>query len=362
MNNDFTVDLTKLEENRKDGISGILRVKNDAEFLRCSIESCIGALDELIIVYNECNDDSPEIIQEMANKYPDKIKIFEYLPFLYNGSLNEEDYNRAKKEPENSVHLLSNYCNFGLSKSNYKYVLKIDADQVYDSERLKEICDAYRSEPNSLKIGDYIIYGFGLIYVGFAIKMHLRLPYHRCFYKKYYKTLLNFINSKKIKTSLSGMNIFIDSLNNKYIPLGGDGILAPFNGWGDTIIWKVSNNTYFVPLEDSEYNRNCGIKYQIIEKLIGVEKAMPMGLVWAHFNSCRKNIYSKNLKKKEEYPDKFMEIDSFLSNREKKLRSRILYPLRNSYEIIFQYLHPTINQSFISHIKRLKYLNYTLDE
>ncbi|MFR8356017.1 MAG: hypothetical protein ACLVEJ_10415 [Parabacteroides sp.] len=38
-------------------------VKNDAEFLSDCIESCIDALDELIICYQDCTDNAPEIIR-----------------------------------------------------------------------------------------------------------------------------------------------------------------------------------------------------------------------------------------------------------------------------------------------------------
>ena len=53
------------EEELKRGVSGIMRVKNDAEFIKASVESCIDALDELIIVYNDCSDNSPQVIEEM---------------------------------------------------------------------------------------------------------------------------------------------------------------------------------------------------------------------------------------------------------------------------------------------------------
>ncbi len=56
MNNEFHVDISRLALDRTPGVSGILRVKNDAEFLEECIESCIPALDELIIVYNGCTD------------------------------------------------------------------------------------------------------------------------------------------------------------------------------------------------------------------------------------------------------------------------------------------------------------------
>lgn len=40
----------------KKTIAGIMRVKNEGSFVKDCIESCIDALDELIIVYNDCTD------------------------------------------------------------------------------------------------------------------------------------------------------------------------------------------------------------------------------------------------------------------------------------------------------------------
>jgi hypothetical protein len=50
--------------NRKIGLSGLMRVKDDALTLEASIDSCIDGLDELIITYNDCTDNSAEIIEK----------------------------------------------------------------------------------------------------------------------------------------------------------------------------------------------------------------------------------------------------------------------------------------------------------
>lgn len=50
---EFQVNISDFDKPKLDGVSGILRVMNDEEFLRTSIESSVSFLDELIIVYNE---------------------------------------------------------------------------------------------------------------------------------------------------------------------------------------------------------------------------------------------------------------------------------------------------------------------
>ena len=42
------------------------------------IDSCIDALDELIITYNKSSDNTEEILKEYEKKYPDKIRLYFY--------------------------------------------------------------------------------------------------------------------------------------------------------------------------------------------------------------------------------------------------------------------------------------------
>ena len=43
-----------------------MRVKNDGQFIERCIESCIDALDELIVVHNDCTDNSVAEIDKMV--------------------------------------------------------------------------------------------------------------------------------------------------------------------------------------------------------------------------------------------------------------------------------------------------------
>lgn len=122
-----------------------MRVKNDADFIEASIESCISALDELIVVYNDCTDNSAEVIETMRLKYPEKIKVFEYPYKVLGAGLTKEEYNFAKSLPKDSPLLLCNYYNFALSKVQCEYAIKIDADQIYFSEILNKWCDLVRA-------------------------------------------------------------------------------------------------------------------------------------------------------------------------------------------------------------------------
>lgn len=127
------------------GISGILRCKNCDDYLEACIDSVIDALDELVAVYHECTDRTVAILEQKRQQYPDKVKLYEYLPHVLPMELDKETFAYAKELPDGAEQLFSGYSNYALSKASFRYIMKVDADQIYFTERLKRICDAYRS-------------------------------------------------------------------------------------------------------------------------------------------------------------------------------------------------------------------------
>lgn len=110
---------------RSFGISGFMRLKNEEDFLHLAIESHLPFLDELIIVFNDCSDSTPDICFRYQKKFPDKIKVLEYEPKVY-----PQGSEMHKRLPGKSIHSLVNYYNFALSKTNYSVAVKIDGDHV----------------------------------------------------------------------------------------------------------------------------------------------------------------------------------------------------------------------------------------
>ena len=87
----------------------------------------------------------------MREKYPNKIRRYEYPHRVMGVGLTQEEYDFVKDLPEGSPYLLRTYCNFALSKVTAPYALKIDADQVYFTDVLKEWCDFIRNcEPQKM--------------------------------------------------------------------------------------------------------------------------------------------------------------------------------------------------------------------
>lgn len=122
---EFKVDIATFDEPRKPGISAILRIKNGAEFLRSSIETHIPYYDEIISCYNDCTDNTAEILNELKEKYPDKIKVFEYLPKVH--PIFSDAHNNCSTD---NVHSLANFYNYTLSKTSYSMATKLDDDHI----------------------------------------------------------------------------------------------------------------------------------------------------------------------------------------------------------------------------------------
>ncbi len=333
----FTVNISDFSKERPIGISGLLRTKNGADFLSDCIDSCINALDELIIVYQESSDDTEKIIIEKQKQYPDKIRFYFYEPKVYSHNLTEEEYNYASNLKEDSIHLLSNYYNFALSKAKYKYAIKIDDDQIYFSEKLKEILDLYRTNK---KVKISLIEEIAFKYYNKLYKRTKKHPeYLNSFTcnilvpKFFTKNLTSYLKKKvqndKIIISFSGINIFEDK-----IPLGSfetPYLQSPFNGTFDTICFPISSETYYIPLQDKQNNR-------IIEKFNNPfsnskePKVFSLGFFWIHLKDMKKTVYKEA---EQKYYGKCIETDKFLNSNLFKLEEETKYRSFNWLRLIY---------------------------
>lgn len=289
---DYYVDMSFLKKERPIGVTGLLRVKNDAEFLASCIESCIGALDELIICYQECTDNAPDIIHEKQHQYPDKIKVYFYAPPVYCHNLTGEETEYAFSLPDDSVHKLCNYYNYTLSKATYRYAMKIDSDQIYFTEKLKLYCDAYRrEEPVKMSLSDYLInyYVKGYRYIigkcvyfyYLDILSHISFT-RRMIIKKYMNYQIKEIINHKYALSMSGINV--GCKHGKW----GIYILnkLPFNGVVDHLIFEITEDTFYITFP----GRKIPIELMQYRKKILVN-----GWFWYHLQGMRSNMgqYSK---------------------------------------------------------------------
>jgi hypothetical protein len=112
-------------KSRQPGISGFMRLKNEELYLDAAIASHIEFLDELILVFNNCTDSTPEICRKWEANYPDKVKVYEYAPYVYPVGTVE-----SRTLPADDIGTLANFYNYSLSKTTRTIAIKIDGDHI----------------------------------------------------------------------------------------------------------------------------------------------------------------------------------------------------------------------------------------
>lgn len=138
------------EDEREDGISLIVRVRNGEDFLRIAIESAIDQVDEIIVVFNESIDRTEEVLLELEEKYPEKIHLYKYLPFVYPP---HDNYYRSGRVKSTDPHALSHYYNFALSKTRFSHVCKHDDDNLVFPNVFRRLKNEVVKRNNSITIG-----------------------------------------------------------------------------------------------------------------------------------------------------------------------------------------------------------------
>lgn len=127
-------------------VGAFVRVKNEIKTLKASLDSIDGVFDHIVIVYsNEPDDGSIALLTEWCQKR----SVCESHAYPHVVIPSHDTRYREKVAPENT---LAAYLNFGLDFFEPdEWVVKIDADQVYMTERLKKIMTKLKNPKNQGK-------------------------------------------------------------------------------------------------------------------------------------------------------------------------------------------------------------------
>lgn len=113
---------------RERGVSAMLRVGNEEEWIGPCLESIVEFFDEIVVTI-DCDDRTLEVIETFDSP---KIDVYEY-PFDINPNGPGHD-----EYPADSVHDRAYYYNWSLSKTTKTHVSKWDADMLMRSEYATE--------------------------------------------------------------------------------------------------------------------------------------------------------------------------------------------------------------------------------
>lgn len=341
----------------KDGLSGLMRTRNEAQLLEACIDSCIGSLDELIVVCSDCTDNTLEVLERKRLQYPDKLRVFEYNHKVLSFDLTQEEFEYAKTLPDDSPRLYCNLCNFGLSKVRYKYVTKIDADQLYFSDELKKWRDVCSRD---IQVNWHIGFIWGWLFMMY-FTLYRRLsarkgkPYLwmvpdwlvKMFFKHYHEYSKWRLQQGKACIALSGLNVFKD--DRWYVPFDGVNIHPPYNGEGDTVIFKVTPETYWTRRFSDK------ISYSVTEKFNNPYKVMFTFSVWFHLHANRKYCWSKVKKMKDEHPECFVPVEEFPAMSYKNVYDKMDKKAHTLFQMtLFALIHKVSGIVLKKHINMLK--------
>ena len=113
-------------DSRLPGISAFVRTRNGADFIRPTILSHAPYVDEIIAVYNQCDDGTDVLHAALQDELgPDKLKLYDYRARVHPPGSKEH-----AAEPAASPHSVVNYSNFALAQTSRQIVVKLDDDHI----------------------------------------------------------------------------------------------------------------------------------------------------------------------------------------------------------------------------------------
>lgn len=338
-----------------DGLSGFIRAKNEARFLSLCIDSCIDSLDELIVVYNDCSDDTEKILDEKLKQYPDKLKVYPFNHNILSHNLSKEEFEYAISLPEDSVRLHSTQCNYALSKVSFKYAMKIDPDQIYFADELakwRDICSKKTKYTWSISF----IWGWlFMMYISVYRRMSAKCNRPCLFmipdklidlFKNSYSKYLRWrLQKGNIAVSFSGVNLFYDG--EWTIPFDRYNVHPPYNGEGDHLLFRVSDKTSF-----SKYYSWDKRPFSVIEKFEHPYKvAIAVASVWFHLHANRDYCFEKVKKVKEQHPELFISPEKFVEMTYNQVHKAMDHKVHTLYQrTLFALVHKMGLRTVKSHL------------
>lgn len=131
------VSLYKNKIKLKNGISFLIRARNEEDSIKDCIMSIIDIADEIIFVDNLSTDKTYHIVKNLAKKYKN-IKVYQYKIKI--PKCGEE---QAKQVELKSTNTIANYYNWCLGKATRYNVIKWDADCIANRKNLLEMIETH---------------------------------------------------------------------------------------------------------------------------------------------------------------------------------------------------------------------------
>lgn len=139
--NDYEIDWQDWQTKAKPfGISGCIRVRNEAQFMTAAILSHLPYLDECVVVSQPSDDDTVQIADWLSGMFR-KVRHYHY-PFVVDWIDTKGFYEKDPTAPGHLVHM----SNWALSKCTYSWISKTEGDVLCLSS-YQRIVDDIRANP-----------------------------------------------------------------------------------------------------------------------------------------------------------------------------------------------------------------------
>lgn len=126
---------------RRPGISAFMRIRNGADFLERTILSHAGFFDEIVAVYNQCTDATPDILARLQQQIGPKLRIYHYVDRVF--SPGSEGH---ASTPGDAPRSMVNYSNFALAQTTTRTVTKLDDDHLAIPAAIGAVVDQIREQ------------------------------------------------------------------------------------------------------------------------------------------------------------------------------------------------------------------------
>lgn len=127
-------------EDRLPGISAFIRTRNGADYIAAAIESHLAHFDEVVVVYNQCTDDTPNIVRRLVQRHRPRLRAYEYADRVYPpGSAGHA------ATPGDSPNSFVNLTNVALALTRHRIVAKVDDDHLAIPDALASLVRRLRA-------------------------------------------------------------------------------------------------------------------------------------------------------------------------------------------------------------------------
>jgi glycosyltransferase involved in cell wall biosynthesis len=106
----------------------MVRVRNEAEFLDVAIASIVELFDEVVLIDNASDDDTPQVIRSLAFRYPN-VRSLSFPHRVYRPG-GEHERHRTLPRARRDGWLLGEYYNWCLARCHGHFVCKWDGDMI----------------------------------------------------------------------------------------------------------------------------------------------------------------------------------------------------------------------------------------